>query len=149
MPWLPASVIKTGGTLDFILSAKPDPSWGTDPADAPPSYTAGQVPAVGYSVPSGAVALTAGQSTTLQLGAASANGQAVTVDWHVTALPAGVTVTPSSGTLTSSSCGQPSPAPTRLHVTAGTPGTYPVDITLHTASGEDLPPVVADVTAGG
>ncbi len=149
LPWLPASVIKTGATLDFTLSAKPDRSWGTDPADAPPSYTAGQVPAVGYSVPSGAVALTAGQSTTLQLGAASANGQAVTVDWHVAALPAGVTVTPSAGTLTSSSCGQPSPAPTSLHVTAATPGTYPVDITLQTASGTDLPPVVADVTAGG
>ena len=124
LPWLPASVIKTGGTLDFTLSARPDPSWGKDPADAPPSYTAGQVPAVGYSVPSGALALTAGQSTTLQLGAASADGHAVTVDWHVAALPAGVTVTPSSGTLTSSSCGQPNPAPTSLHVTAGTPGTY-------------------------
>ena len=149
LPWLPASVIKTGATLDFTLSARPDPAWGKDPADAPPSYTAGQVPAVGSSVPSGALALTAGQATTLQLGAASADGHAVTVDWHVAALPAGVTVTPSSGTLTSSSCGQPNPAPTSLHVTAGTPGTYAVDITLHTASGVDLPPVVADVTAGG
>ena len=148
LPWLPASVIKTGATLDFTLSAKPDRSWGADPADAPPSYTAGQLPAVGYSVPSGAVALTAGQSTTIQLGAASANGHAVTVDWQVGALPAGVTVTPSAGTLTTSSCEQPSPATTGLHVTAATPGTYPLDITLHTASGADLPPVVTDVTAG-
>jgi hypothetical protein len=148
MPWLPASVIKTGGTLEFTLSSTPDPSWGTDPADALPSYTADQVPAVGYSVPSGVLALTAGQSATLQLGAASANGQAVTVDWHAASLPAGVTVTPSSGTLTSSSCGQPNPAPTSLRVTAGAPGTYPVAITLHTTTGADLPPVVAEVTAG-
>ena len=55
-------MIKTGGTLDFTLSAQPDPSWGTDPADAPPSYTAGQLPAVGYSVPSGALTVTAGHA---------------------------------------------------------------------------------------
>jgi predicted alpha-1,2-mannosidase len=149
LPWLPASVIKTGGTLDFTLSAHADPSWGADPADAPPSYTAGQVPAVGYSVPSGALAVTAGQPATFQLGAASASGREETVAWHATALPAGVTVTPSSGTLTSSSCGQPVPAPESLHVTAAIAGTYPVDITLHSASGENLPPVVVDVTAGG
>ncbi len=149
LPWLPASVIKTGGTLDFSLSATSDPSWGADPADAPPSYTAGQVSAVGYSVPSGALSVTTGQPAMLQLGAGSAIGRSVTVDWHATGLPAGVTVSPSSGTLTSSSCGEPTPAPQELSVTAATSGTYPVDITLHTASGEELPPVVVDVTAGG
>jgi predicted alpha-1,2-mannosidase len=148
-PWLPASVIKTGGTLDFTLSATRDASWGADPADAVPSYTTDQLPAVGYSVPSGGLAVTAGNAATLQLGAASAGGKAETVQWHAAALPAGVTVTPSSGTLTSSSCGQPSPDLTSLHVTAATPGTYPVDITLHAASGATLPPVVVDVTAAG
>ncbi len=149
LPWLPASVIKTGGTLDFTLSAQADPSWGADPAKAPPSYTAGQIPAVGYSVPSGALSAPVGQPATLQLGADSSDGQSVTVDWHAAALPAGVSVTPSSGTLTSSSCGDPSPAPQSLTVTAAVPGTYPVDVTLHTASGQNLPPVVVDVTADG
>ncbi len=148
LPWLPASVIKTGGTLDFTLSAKSNPAWGTDPADAPPSYTAGQLPAVGYSVPSGALTVSAGQPAVLRLGAASADGRAQTVSWHAAALPAGVTVTPSSGTLTSSSCAALSQAPESLQVTASTPGTYPIDITLHTAAGQNLPPVVVDLTAG-
>jgi hypothetical protein len=59
-----------------------------------------------------------------------------------------VTVTPSSGTLTSSSCAALSQAPESLQVTANTPGTYPIDITLHTAAGQNLPPVVVDLTAG-
>ena len=142
-------MIKTGGTLDFTLSATRDASWGAAPADALPSYTTGQLPAVGYSVPSGGLAVTTGTSATLQLGAASAGGKAETVQWHAAALPAGVTVTPSSGTLTSSSCGQPSPNLAGLQVTAANPGTYPIDITMHSASGATLPPVVVDVTAAG
>jgi predicted alpha-1,2-mannosidase len=39
-PWLPDSVIRTGGRLDFILGLTPDRSWGTDPAEAPPSFGA-------------------------------------------------------------------------------------------------------------
>jgi predicted alpha-1,2-mannosidase len=149
LPWLPASVIKTGGTLDFTLSAEPDASWGAAPNDALPSYATGQLPAVAYSVPSGALAVGAGAPTTLQLGAASADAKAVTVLWHAVSLPAGVTVTPSSGTLTSSSCGAPSPDLTSLQVSAANPGTYPIDITFHAASGATLPPVVVDVTAAG
>jgi len=37
-PWLPASFIANGGTLDYALSSTPNPAWGADPADAPPSY---------------------------------------------------------------------------------------------------------------
>ncbi|ATL70491.1 GH92 family glycosyl hydrolase [Nocardia terpenica] len=40
-PWLPESFVTTGGTLDFTLSATPDPAWGADPADVPPSFTDG------------------------------------------------------------------------------------------------------------
>ena len=83
------------------------------------------------------------------MGAASADAKAVTVLWHAVSLPAGVTVTPSSGTLTSSSCGAPSPDLTSLQVSAANPGTYPIDITLHAASGATLPPVVVDVAAAG
>ena len=34
-PWLPFSVITTGGTLAYGLSSVPDPSWGTSPAASP------------------------------------------------------------------------------------------------------------------
>ncbi|WP_324192802.1 GH92 family glycosyl hydrolase [Nocardia transvalensis] len=37
--WLPESFVTTGGTVDFALSGTPDTVWGTDPADAPPSFT--------------------------------------------------------------------------------------------------------------
>jgi predicted alpha-1,2-mannosidase len=37
-PWLPPSFITTGGTLDYTLSTTPNPAWGADPIDAPPSY---------------------------------------------------------------------------------------------------------------
>lgn len=37
-PWLPPSFIVNGGTLDYTLATTPNPAWGADPADAPPSY---------------------------------------------------------------------------------------------------------------
>ncbi len=39
-PWLPESFVRTGGTLDYTLSDTPNPSWGADPADRPPSFPA-------------------------------------------------------------------------------------------------------------
>jgi predicted alpha-1,2-mannosidase len=37
-PWLPATFIEQGGTLDYALSSVPNPSWGASAGDAPPSY---------------------------------------------------------------------------------------------------------------
>lgn len=37
-PWLPATFIEQGGTLDYALSGVPNPSWGAGANDAPPSY---------------------------------------------------------------------------------------------------------------
>ena len=38
--WLPEAFATGGGTLEFTLAAKPDPSWAAAPADAPPSFSA-------------------------------------------------------------------------------------------------------------
>jgi putative alpha-1,2-mannosidase len=38
--WLPESFIAEGGKLEFTLAATPDPRWGSDPRDAPPSFPA-------------------------------------------------------------------------------------------------------------
>jgi predicted alpha-1,2-mannosidase len=38
--WLPESFAQHGGTVDFTMSAKPG-TWGTSPADAPPSFGQG------------------------------------------------------------------------------------------------------------
>ncbi|HEV2784159.1 MAG TPA: lectin [Actinophytocola sp.] len=43
-PWLPESFVAGGGTLGFTLSVTPNPSWGSAPADAPPSFDVGPVP---------------------------------------------------------------------------------------------------------
>jgi predicted alpha-1,2-mannosidase len=37
-PWLPESVVAGGGTLEYELATRPDPSWGADAEDAPPSF---------------------------------------------------------------------------------------------------------------
>ena len=37
-PWLRFSDIAHGGTLAYRLGATPNPNWGSDPAQAPPSY---------------------------------------------------------------------------------------------------------------
>ena len=37
MPWLPASVLNSGGNLDYTLSGTPDPTWGSSPDAGPPS----------------------------------------------------------------------------------------------------------------
>jgi putative alpha-1,2-mannosidase len=37
-PWLPESLVTGGGTLTFTLGATPNTTWGSSPADAPPSF---------------------------------------------------------------------------------------------------------------
>lgn len=37
-PWIRFSDISNGGTMVFDLSSRPSKKWGSDPADAPPSY---------------------------------------------------------------------------------------------------------------
>ncbi len=37
-PWIRFTDISNGGTMDYNLSSKPNKKWGSNPADAPPSY---------------------------------------------------------------------------------------------------------------
>ena len=77
------------------------------------------------------------------------------VQWSATGGPSGVTVSPSSGSLTiaaaTGNSGQPlgcnpSAPPTQdLTIGGTTPGSYLVDIHLVTSGGTVLPPVVVDV----
>ncbi|MFD1151250.1 lectin [Saccharothrix hoggarensis] len=48
-PWLPASFVARGGTLDFTLGTSPS-TWGSAAADAPPSFDVGPNPARGGAV---------------------------------------------------------------------------------------------------
>jgi hypothetical protein len=156
-PWLPSSIITTGGTLAYGLSAAPDPSWGSAAADSPPSFGTGRLPAVGFSNPSGGVTVPAGRTTTVQLGLQPAETGPSTIRWS--ARGTGLLASPSDGafavTATNektgrdglSRCAVTDPAPQVLTIVAPTvPGTYVLDVTLKTSAGQSLPPVVLDVT---
>jgi predicted alpha-1,2-mannosidase len=152
LPWLPASALTTGGTMHYVLSGTPDTEWASSPSARPPSFGQGQLPAVGFSLPSGAASATAGQPSTIQLGIALAGDQATTVRWQAVANPTGLTVSPSSGTLMlaqshgdAAGCAPPPPASQPLSVTAPAAGSYSVRVNLSTTSGVTLPPVVVDV----
>ncbi len=148
LPWLPASAIRTGGTLTFTLSATPNAAWGSAPTDSPPSFGTAQLPAVAYSQPSGATNVTVGSTATIELGVAPAVSASTTVHWQLAPPPAGLTVTPSSGALTvAASCGGQPSVSQPLALTASAPGSYALHFEVQTAQGVSLPPVVLDVTA--
>jgi hypothetical protein len=153
MPWLPGSVLQSGGTLDFTLSASPDPAWASSPASSPPSFGTGELPVLGYSSPGGALTVTAGQATAVQLGVVAAAPYATSVDWKVASDPSGLHVSPSSGTLAlhrpsgdPTACRPGQPATQALAVSGATAGNYALRVSLRTTEGTALPPVVLDVT---
>jgi hypothetical protein len=149
MPWLPASALSAGGTLHYTLSARPDPTWGSSPDASPPSFESDQLPAVGFSLPSGATTVTAGQPKTITIGMASAGDQATTVRWQAVPDPGGIAVTPSSGTLTvtPANCISTAPATQSLSITAPSTatGSASLRLNLSTTAGLTLPPIVVDV----
>jgi predicted alpha-1,2-mannosidase len=153
-PWVPSSILRTGGTLTFGLGASPDPAWGSSPSEAPPSYSAGRLAAVGFSVPSGAVTMKVGQPATIELGLQPAEIAANSVSWTtsgtgVTARPdqgqfvvSGTTVTGAAGRF---SCTPTAPAEQAVTIGAAAPGSYALEVHLRTSDGVALPPVVIDV----
>ncbi len=94
-PWLPASILRTGGVVDFTLGASANPNWGSTPDSAPPSYTASAAPAVGFTMPSGTVETHVGQSDSVTLGVQSDQPDATTILWKASGR--GVNILPSSG----------------------------------------------------
>ena len=85
--------LSQGATLNWTLSSKPT-SWGTSAGDAPPSYTEGTSPTVGYLADQ-STEVAPGSSTTLTIGANNATDRSQRVKVNIKA-PAGVTITPSS-----------------------------------------------------
>ncbi|MFI1356728.1 GH92 family glycosyl hydrolase [Streptomyces sp. NPDC020898] len=99
-PWLPTSFVRRGGTLDYTLAATPNPTWGSAPSDAPPSFREGEQP---YQIGVGPTTATIapGGSTGVDIRALSLTGgpgKGPEVRFEV-ATPTGVTATPASGTV--------------------------------------------------
>ena len=96
--WVDYSTLTRGASLDWNLATTAT-SWGSAPADAPPSYTKGLRPVVGYMSAQN-VTVAPGASASVQVGAQNATGQRQNVHVDVSA-PAGsgLSVSPSSGSV--------------------------------------------------
>jgi predicted alpha-1,2-mannosidase len=94
--YVPFSTLQRGATLDWTLGSSPS-DWGTAPQDAPPSYTAGLRPVVGYTS-SQEVTIAPGGTATVQIGAQNATGSRQRVRASVSA-PSGITASLAGGTI--------------------------------------------------
>jgi predicted alpha-1,2-mannosidase len=136
---LPASFATRGGQLDISLSTSPDTHWATGAQAAPPSYRTAEVPAVGYLTPTGNQVTPGGTSLPATVGVSTLAGHAGKVRWTAASDVAGVTVTPSSGTLDLSHAAAAT-VPATIAVAQGTPsGYHPVKVTFVTGDGKALP----------
>jgi predicted alpha-1,2-mannosidase len=132
--WLPESFALQGGRLDLTLGASPNTTFGTGTANAPPSfnegaktYLAGFNPGSGPVEPGGTFAATLAVQST---------GAAGTVTWQAKP-PAGITVTPASGTLSVPALGKATQA-VQVSVASGTAlgfVTVPISVTAPAYSG--------------
>ena len=138
--YVPFATLSKGATLDWTLGPSRT-TWGSAPADAPPSY--GPVFADSASISPGTVYLAPGASATVKLSLQSLGG-ASTVGWTANAA-SGVTVTPASGSLSVPAAGSASAS---LSVTAGdTDGDYTVSVSFTSSSGQVIPVQLTVVVA--
>jgi hypothetical protein len=152
---VPGAILTTGGTLTFGLSDTVDRSWGSTVGDGPPSWAAGRLPAVGFSMPSGTLTVPVGTPTTLQLGVKAVAIGSPPVHWSAVAT-GGLTLSATTGSIESGRseatgapslhCGVPAPMTQSITVEAPTAGSFTVSV--HMESGTvTVPPVVVDVVA--
>jgi predicted alpha-1,2-mannosidase len=96
--YLPPSVLQKGGTIVENLGGSPNTAWAAGPSAAPPSYPTGQLPGIGFTMPSGLIPANPG-GYPVTLGVQNVTDQSLDgVRWTATASP-GVTVKPAQGTI--------------------------------------------------
>ena len=145
-PWLPAAALDQGANLSVALGTAPDPEWGASMSDAPPSFSQGAAPAVAFTEPGGSLSVPARGSAVVHFGVKEEVRQVsprsvANVSWR--AVPsAGVTVSPSSGTLRVAD----GRSTTSLRVTTSAPGTATVIFDLSQGA-SPLPSLTLDVSS--
>ncbi|MFE9093586.1 GH92 family glycosyl hydrolase [Streptomyces sp. NPDC007264] len=142
-PWLPASFVRDGGRLDYVLSAAPDRGWGTDPADAPPSFREGEQP---YQIGVGptTATLAPGGSTEIDIRALALSGGTGPEVRYTVRTPDGVTASPAAGTVTDGA--------QKITLTAGRAapqGFYAAEVTVTSGDSSYTQPVALTVAAPG
>ncbi|WP_433264416.1 GH92 family glycosyl hydrolase [Actinosynnema sp. CS-041913] len=95
--WLPESLVANGGTVEFGRSATPT-TWGSGPADAPPSFRDGEAGQQGFVEPSRLV-LPAGGAGAVTVGAQDFSGKGGKLAWSAQP-PTGIALTPTRGEIT-------------------------------------------------
>lgn len=142
--WLPLNKIMTGhgANLHFWLGKKPNKNWASDPKAAPPSFTAGEAPALGFTSQSKMI-VKPGSSATFQFGIQNVASQSVDVNWTASA-PKGLKLSPSSGEMKVNVSGSKTTGVTVKVPANAAEGTYTIPIQLHTGSGQ-LPTVYIQV----
>jgi hypothetical protein len=154
--YLPPSVLAKGGAIVENLGGSPNTAWASDVGAAPPSTSTGELPGIGFTMPSGLIPANPGGAP-VTLGVQNVTDQLLSgIGWTATATP-GVTVTPSHGTIAAvPACSWTSPSPESSAVpsrcgsattsvsvsTAGTTNQGTVTFRLTTAAGTQLPPLV-------
>jgi predicted alpha-1,2-mannosidase len=127
--YVPYSQLSQGAVLNYGMSTSPT-SWGSAPWDAPPSYSAGLRPVVGYTS-SQQVTVAPGASTTVQVEAQNATGfpQGVHASLSVPA-GSGLSVTPGGGSFRVAPNGSGSMTVTVTASSSAAQTFYTVPITL-------------------
>ncbi|MBY8878836.1 GH92 family glycosyl hydrolase [Streptomyces sp. PLK6-54] len=145
-PWVPASFVTHGGTLDFTLGSTPNTAWGSAAKNAPPSFRDGEAPFFAATDP-GQVKIEPGHSASTSIELSTLGDEKTTVRWSAAA-PAGVTVSPASGEQTLRAGGSAT-VPLAVSAAADTKaGVYTIPLTLASANGSTVPKAWLSVTVG-
>jgi predicted alpha-1,2-mannosidase len=123
--------LSNGAQLDWKLSSTPT-SWGTAPQDAPVSYSAGESATVGY-LANQTADVAPGKSATVTVGADNATDATQHVQVKITA-PAGVTISPSTATISVPPHGTATAKLTATAAAGTTENFYAAPVTLTTQS---------------
>ncbi len=139
--YVPYSTLAKGATMDWTLGSQPS-TWGSAAKDAPPSY--GPVFAASAAVSPSTLYMQPGKSSATTLTVRSQNTKAETVDWTAKS-SSGVTVTPSSGSLTVPAGGK---ASTKVTIGAGSKdGSYSATFNFTSTSGKILSAPLSAIVA--
>lgn len=151
--WLPIEIIKLGTTtLKFTLSDTPNSTWASNAADAPPSFTDGQAPAIAFIYDNDSFAIQKGGSATLSLGVQKIISESLTVKWNAYA-PPGLNLRPSSGIIRINSNEKPKVGVQISASSQAATGSYTIPIkfqatlpdTVHEAT---LPETIVEIKVG-
>lgn len=143
---LPASIVTTGGSVDFTLSGTPDTTWGTEVSAAPPSWSDRGTPVTANASPSN-LAVAPGASGALDVDVQAMRSGVTDFTASGTSVQPGITVGTAAGSVDATGSGH---AAISVDVDATVPdGFYPVDVTVSAAGVERVSTVIVDTSRPG